>query len=99
MLSFERDPGCGINRSTIVIHTSKRPSDRRAEGLDLERASEKPFERLGAAFVTAMTHELNRPSRYLAYAELGSRATLDDTRARLQRFRLSNRVGTAAASG
>ena len=69
----------------------------------------EPFERLGAEFVTAMTHKVNQLSRYslserdalrafealkrtpeffrrylqryLAYAELGSRAALDDTRA------------------
>ena len=67
----------------------------------------EPFERLGAAFVTAMTQKVNQLSRYplseresmrafealkrtpeffrrylqryLAYAELGSRAALDDT--------------------
>ena len=67
----------------------------------------EPFERLGAEFVTAMTHKVNELSRYplsereslrafealkrtpeffrrylqryLAYAELGSRAALDDT--------------------
>jgi hypothetical protein len=105
--------GLDIRKQTIkvVFAGSSASSLRRMFGRATEPfynwAPIEPFERLGAEFVTAMTHKVNQLSRYplserealrafealkrtpeffrrylqryLAYAELGSRAALDDT--------------------
>ena len=107
--------GLDIRKQTIkvVFAGSSESSLRRMFGRATEPfynwAPIEPFERLGAEFVTAMTHKVNQLSRYplsereafrafealkrtpeffrrylqryLAYAELGPRAALDDTRA------------------
>lgn len=105
--------GLDVRKQTIkvVFAGSSESSLRRMFGRATEPfynwAPIEPFERLGAEFVTAMTHKVNQLSRYplserealrafealkrtpeffrrylqryLAYAELGSRAALDDT--------------------
>ncbi len=105
--------GLDIRKQTIkvIFAGSSESSLRRMFGRATEPfynwAPIEPFERLGAEFVTAMTHKVNQLSRYplserealrafealkrtpeffrrylqryLAYAELGSRAALDDT--------------------
>jgi hypothetical protein len=105
--------GLDIRKQTIkvVFAGSSESSLRRMFGRATEPfynwAPIEPFERLGAEFVTAMTHKVNQLSRYplserealrafealkrtpeffrrylqryLAYAELGPRAALDDT--------------------
>jgi hypothetical protein len=105
--------GLDIRKHTIkvVFAGSSESSLRRMFGRATEPfynwAPIEPFERLGAEFVTAMTHKVNQLSRYplserdalrafealkrtpeffrrylqryLAYAELGPRAALDDT--------------------
>lgn len=105
--------GLDIRKQTIkvVFAGSSESSLRRMFGRATEPfynwAPIEPFERLGAEFVTAMTHKVNQLSRYplserealrafealkrtpeffrrylqryLSYAELGSRAALDDT--------------------
>jgi hypothetical protein len=105
--------GLDVRKQTIkvIFAGSSESSLRRMFGRATEPfynwAPIEPFERLGAEFVTAMTHKVNQLSRYplserealrafdalkrtpeffrrylqryLAYAELGSRAALDDT--------------------
>jgi hypothetical protein len=105
--------GLDVRKQTIkvVFAGSSESSLRRMFGRATEPfynwAPIEPFERLGAEFVTAMTHKVNQLSRYplserealrafealkrtpeffrrylqryLAYAELGSRAALEDT--------------------
>lgn len=105
--------GLDVRKQTIkvIFAGSSESSLRRMFGRATEPfynwAPIEPFERLGAQFVTAMTHKVNQLSRYplserealrafdalkrtpeffrrylqryLAYAELGSRAALDDT--------------------